>query len=92
VSPWRSFAGRLLWQNWALGARGLYWITSQQGTRQSSFVILYGDHDSGKVTELFRREGQVFIQDLTVSPDEKWILYSESPWTTSEVMLVENFH
>jgi hypothetical protein len=44
------------------------------------------------VTELFRREGQVFIQDLTVSPDEKWILYSESPWTTSEVMLVENFH
>ncbi len=89
--PVEVVRGPIVWQNWALGARGLYWITSQQETRKSSFVIHYRDHDSGKVTELLRREGRIFIQDLAVSPDEKWILYSESPPSSSEVMLVENF-
>jgi hypothetical protein len=29
--------------------------------------------------------------DLAVSPDEKWILFSEMPFAQSELMLVENF-
>jgi hypothetical protein len=49
------------------------------------------DLDSRQVTPLFHRKGRIEDMFLTVSPDEKWILYSETPWATSEIMLVENF-
>ena len=89
--PTEIVPGPLAWQTWALGAHGLYWLTNQPGIRQNSFAMHYMDGDTRKVTELFRREGRVTVYDVAVSPDEKWILYSESPWTTSEIMLVENF-
>jgi len=42
------------------------------------------------VIELFEeRGGQAF--DLSVSPDEEWILYARRPVHISELMLMENF-
>ena len=49
------------------------------------------DGESGRVTELFRKEGPLTHASLAVSPDEEWILYDEAPSDTSELMLVENF-
>ncbi|MGD8896616.1 MAG: hypothetical protein PVJ73_11330 [Acidobacteriota bacterium] len=42
-------------------------------------------------TELFRSEGPFKRRYLAVSPDDKWILYGQLPYDTSELMLVENF-
>ena len=75
----------------ALGARGIYYADGQVGAGKSWFAIQYLDLDSRRVSQVFRREGQIVLHSLTVSPDEKWILYAESPWSTSELMLVENF-
>jgi hypothetical protein len=43
------------------------------------------------VREIVTREGPYEHMFLGVSPDERWILYSEAPMATAEVMLVENF-
>ena len=49
------------------------------------------DLESGRVTELFRKDGPFFHVTMAVSPDEEWILYGEAPAATSELMLMENF-
>jgi Tol biopolymer transport system component len=90
--PTEIVKGPIVWWNWAIGAHGLYSLTSEdRPDDKNGYVIRYVDLDSRKVTSLFHREGRVDQNGLTVSPDEKWILYSESPWATSEIMLVENF-
>jgi Tol biopolymer transport system component len=76
---------------WALSDRGVYYTTgTMQGRILKSSILRY-DLASGAVTELYRREGPIGIAELAVSPDEEWILYSEQPFSTSELMLVENF-
>ena len=42
------------------------------------------------MSPLFRREGPIYLRSLSVSPDEKWLLYEEAPLRTSELMLAEN--
>jgi Tol biopolymer transport system component len=82
--------GPVAWESWALGARGIYYVDGQVGAGKSWFAIQYLDLDSRRVSEVFRRRARV-LHSLTVSPDEMWILYAESPWSSSELMLVENF-
>ena len=78
---------------WALSRGGIYFIGGRDHLpwRSSDFTIQFFDLESGKATELFRdTKGQQHWW-LAVSPDERWILYSEIPPWTSELMLVENF-
>jgi eukaryotic-like serine/threonine-protein kinase len=90
--PIEIVKGPIVWSNWALGARGLYYLTSEDRPgNKYGYVIRYLDVDSRQVTPLFHREGRIEEMWLTVSPDETWILYSEAPWATSEIMLVESF-
>ena len=83
--------GPISWENFTVGARGLYYMESQQDAAKTSYAIQYLDLDSGKVSLLFRKEAQVFVRSLTASSDEKWLLYEEAPFGTSELMLVDNF-
>jgi Tol biopolymer transport system component len=79
-------------QNWALGRRGIYYGTqTRAGGRMTGYTIRFLDFESGLVTELHRRDGPFGQRTLAVSPDEEWMLYSEWPWPTAELMLVENF-
>ncbi len=89
--PAEVVSGPVVWENWTVGKRGLYWTTAQQGTRQSTFVIHCRDTETGKASELFRREGRGWLGDLAVSPDERSIIFAEGPPSSSEVMLVDNF-
>jgi Tol biopolymer transport system component len=86
--------GSVDWGDWALSRSGLYFCAPVAGGDTASPVhaIRYLDFQSGKVSEVERKEGRVGRGWLAVSPDEKWILYSEGPPWTSELMLVENFH
>ena len=67
--------------NWALTRRGLYYATirSQVSFRREEFRVQYLDFASGLATPLFRKEGVEVHWTLTVSPDEKWILFGEIP-------------
>jgi Tol biopolymer transport system component len=85
--------GRVVWQNWALARRGLYYATvrAQVRLRRQEFTIQYLDFGSGRTTPLFRRAGVGGHRSLAVSPDEKWILFGENQGWQSELMLMENF-
>jgi hypothetical protein len=87
-----AVSGPLDWfGDWALSGNGLYYATERTQARREEYTIQYLDFESGRVTELFRKDGPFEHSWITVSPDEEWILYSERPAPTSELMLVENF-
>jgi Tol biopolymer transport system component len=76
---------------WTLSRSGLYYATMRRPPG-AEFTIQYLELESGQVTELLRKEGPFgHGRNLAVSPGEEWILYSETPPDTSELMLVENF-
>jgi Tol biopolymer transport system component len=77
------------WEDWSLARRGLYYVVWRGQGRRQEFVIQYLDFGSGRTTPLYRK-GAGHL-GLTVSPDEKWILFGESPPWQSELMLMENF-
>ncbi len=74
-------------RNWAIGRRGIYFASFAPRDYRVRFL----DPGTGRITELYRRKGAFRHNDLTVSPDEEWLLFDESPWQESELMLVENF-
>jgi Tol biopolymer transport system component len=86
-------AGPVAWQDWALGRQGLYYAQTRYRVphRRSELAIQYLDFSSGRTTTLFRKEGAAAYLSMTVSPDEKWILFGEVPAWQSELMLLENF-
>lgn len=59
--------------------------------RRPGLAIDYLDFESGRVTTVFEDEGFIPHHDLTVSPDEGWILVPMMPRPVSELMLMENF-
>jgi Tol biopolymer transport system component len=89
------------WTQWALSPAGIYWArdalsilapTSQgRSFWREDYTIHFFDFQSGRSQTLFRKVGLFNTLFLTVSPDEKWILFSEAPVVQSELMLVENF-
>jgi Tol biopolymer transport system component/predicted Ser/Thr protein kinase len=89
--PVEVVKGSLGSDDFAVGTRGLYYIEGRSGASRGSFAFQYLDFESRKVSLLFRREGPIFLRSPSVSPDEKWLLYEETPLLTSELMLVENF-
>jgi Tol biopolymer transport system component len=78
-------------RTWALTRSGIYFATEQSSARTQDYAIQFYDFESGDVTELSRKVGPFDHFLLAVSPDEKWVLYSERPTAQSELMLVENF-
>lgn len=88
--------------NWAASRTGIYYVTQQapvlggvdhsyEARVPTEYAIRFLDFQSGEVSELLRREGPFAHEDLAVSPDEQWILYTELPIAQAELMLVENF-
>jgi eukaryotic-like serine/threonine-protein kinase len=81
------------WQHWALGRHGLYYaaVADLVWVRRAAMTIHYLDFQTGRTTTLFHREASSRFQSLAVSPDEKWMLFGETPRGNFELMLVDNF-
>jgi dipeptidyl aminopeptidase/acylaminoacyl peptidase len=82
--------GPVGWQNWALVRRGLYYATLPDRGRPE-YTLQYLNLGSGRTTPLYVKSAPLAHQSLTVSPDEKWMLFGEAPGQESELMLMENF-
>ena len=79
---------------WILSPSGVYFATlPKQSELSEEYTIQHLDLESGQVTQLLRREGDLYHSRvrLAVSPGEEWILFSEAGSWKSELMLVENF-
>jgi len=81
------------WQDWAVGRRGVYYATVREMVprRRTEYTIQYMDFSSGRTTTLYRTAGTAAHFSMTVSPDERWILFGEIAGWESELMLMENF-
>jgi len=75
------------WQNWALVETGIYFIVESE---KRSHVLKYYDFTEEKITEIARL-GDKYIGDMCVSPDRKWVLYSQEHQAESDIMYIENF-
>jgi Tol biopolymer transport system component len=83
--------GPVFWGDWALTRQGIYYAATRSQVRREEFEVQYLDFSSGRTTLLYRKEGITHHWCLTVSPDEKWILFGEAPGQQSELMVMENF-
>ncbi len=78
---------RLYHSAWAVVDDGIYFINDPPG------AIEFFSFATNRVTEFaaIKKEASSFAQALAVSPDGRWILYSQADQTNSDIMLVENF-
>lgn len=54
--------------------------------------VRYLDLMTKSVRDVYRKSGGfVACEGLSVSPDEKWLLFSRFKWPESELLLAENF-
>ncbi len=74
--------------NFAVTEGGIYYDTMNAPDRPS--VIEYLDFAGGKVTRLFTLTRPVDL-GLAVSPDLRYVLFSQTDFAGSDLMLVENF-
>jgi eukaryotic-like serine/threonine-protein kinase len=86
------------WMGWTLGRHGVYYTPLESGATVGSrtvasrtFRIRYLEFATGRTTTLFQKEGDAFQLSITVSPDERWLLFAEILRPQSELMLLENF-
>jgi Tol biopolymer transport system component/DNA-binding winged helix-turn-helix (wHTH) protein len=71
---------------WTVVPGGIYFVPAD--TPRS---LRYFDFASRKIREIFQVERD-FARGLSVSPDGRWLLYSQVDEENSDIMLVENFH
>jgi Tol biopolymer transport system component len=85
----RQVLGSLgLWSNFAVLDRGIYFIARSESAAGSS--IQFFNFANERIRPIAAIEKPVDL-GLTVSPDGRWILYSQLDQGGSDLMLVENF-
>jgi hypothetical protein len=82
----------VVWWNWVLGKSGIYYRVFRQSLlgRRVESEILYQPFDGAKAVSLYRGNNDGYC--LTVSPDERWLLFNEVSKSDAELRLIENFH
>jgi WD40 repeat protein len=70
--------------NWALSPDGIYFVPAE-ATRS----LRYYDFASKQIRPIFELDND-FYSGLSVSPDGRWILYSQQD-VNSDIMLVDHF-
>ena len=73
---------------WAVGPDGIYFLTVPDEKGHTDLTVY--EFATGKTRKIRTMERSV--DDLTVSPDARTILYTQLDETGSDLMLVENFH
>jgi Tol biopolymer transport system component len=76
------------YEAFAIVAKGIYFISRQGATLAIRFLRF----DTNKISTVAGFEKRLFLgPGLTVSPDGKWLLYSQYEQLGTELTLVENF-
>jgi hypothetical protein len=74
----------------ALGDRGVYFLNSRSSDPSQSLKFLNFTTHAIKTIATVR--GPIADDEISVSPDERWMLYGKMGGEGSELMLIENFH
>jgi Tol biopolymer transport system component len=79
--------------NWAVLPRGIYFLTYETG--QTPYTLDLYDLATRQATQIKTIDGPrgtLLLSGMTVSPDEKWVVYGQRDKLDLDLMLVENFH
>ena len=87
----RVFEARVDPGNWAVTARGIYFITRQPQFLYALEFFDFATRQTTQITTLEGPGGTFQISGLTISPDERWVLYARRDKLDFDLMLVENF-
>ncbi|HEY2013571.1 MAG TPA: hypothetical protein VGH38_08735, partial [Bryobacteraceae bacterium] len=71
----------------ALSRSGIYFLGARSGGRTPLMLYRFGE---GKTEKVGAFEKTPFLH-LSVSPDEKWVLYTQMDSVVEDLLLVENF-
>jgi Tol biopolymer transport system component/DNA-binding winged helix-turn-helix (wHTH) protein len=75
---------------WAVGQAGIYFVPYEEHTPPT---IKFFSFATGRVTPLavVEKGPLAWLPGLAVSPDGRWLLYTQEDQRSSDIMLVENF-
>ena len=71
---------------WAISASGIYFVPAD-----APKTVRYFDFSTRQIRRIFEVEKD-FGGRLSVSPDGRWLLYSQYGDATGDIMLVDHFH
>jgi Tol biopolymer transport system component/DNA-binding winged helix-turn-helix (wHTH) protein len=72
---------------WTLSPGGIYFVSTEQPARS----VRYFDFASRQIRQVFKIDRD-FGTGLSVSPDGRWMIYSQVDDVGSDIMLVDHFH
>lgn len=78
------------WRSWAVGDKGIYFATAEVPAHP---LIEFYSFATGKVTLVSRLDKPIprGVPGLSVSPDGRWLLFTQRDQIGSDIMLMENF-
>ncbi len=76
------------WGRWAMSEKGIYFLRTTKPDPYIGFFSFVGH----KVTRLSKLDSNLqYRPGLGVSPDDRWLLYTQVDYRARDLMLVENF-
>ncbi len=79
------------WGGWAVVDKGIYFINPEAKPRATIEFFSFATRRITRIA-LLEREPLQWFSNLAISPDGRWILYSQLDQGGNDIMLVENFH
>ena len=79
------------WRHWTVVEQGIYFATAENPQQP---LIEFFSFATGQVTPVVTLEKEIGkgLSGLSVSPDGRWLIWSQIDQEGSDIMLVENFH
>ena len=78
------------WGYWALVETGIYFVNTESVPHPTLEFLSFAGRGAVRVATLDRRPAP-YEPGIAVSPDGRWILYTQEDHRTSDIMLVEQF-
>jgi Tol biopolymer transport system component len=79
------------WEAWAVVDRGIYFINPESKPNATIEFFSFATRRVTRIVSLEKPVSTLVFPTLVISPDERWILYSQRDQSGSDIMLVENF-
>ena len=89
-SPVIDYHAAGFWRSWSVTEKGIYFVTAEVAARP---VIEFFSFAAGDVTRVAVLERPIppRVWGLDVSPDRRWVLYTQIDQSSGDIMMMENF-
>jgi Tol biopolymer transport system component len=79
------------WEAWAVVDRGIYFIDPETKPHATIKFFSFATRRVTRIASMEKPVSILVISTLVISPDERWILYTQTDQSGSDIMLVDNF-